>query len=223
MGYKESFKYKINNSFGINFKCHIWYDELKNKNFTSIINYAKKNIISKNLHHSNSDITKKTSYWDKHNIFEDLKDDTQIKYIKKSIKNSYKDFVKSVKGKEETIYINGWLNIMTKNMKLVEHLHGNHENAYLSGNLILTDTKNSKTSFALPDWDNMKSYYLHTIDSKKGHLNLFPQWLYHWVEPIDDDLRIVLGFDLHLKKAIDYYWKHNSEFDYPLRRAVKLC
>ena len=62
MGYKESFEYKINNSFGINFKCHICYDELKNKNFTSIINYAKKNIISKNLHHSNSDITKKTSY-----------------------------------------------------------------------------------------------------------------------------------------------------------------
>jgi len=68
----------------------------------------------------------------------------------------------------------------------------------------------------------MKSYYLHTIQNKKGHLNLFPQWLYHWVDPIDEDLRIVLGFDLITKKSIDYYWKHNSKFDYPVRRAIKL-
>jgi len=151
MSHKKTFKYKINNSFGINFKCHIWYDEIENKNFSSIIDYAQKNIISKNLHITNSDITKKTSYWDKHNIFDQLKDDPTIESIKNKIKNSYKDFVKSVGVKEETIYINGWLNIMTKNMKLTEHLHANHENAYLSGNLILTETKNSKTSFALPD------------------------------------------------------------------------
>jgi len=223
MGYKKTFKYEINNPFGINLKCHIWYDEIKNKNFSSIIDYAQKNIISKNIHLSDSYITKETSYWDKHNIFEDLKYDKTIKNIKKNIKNAYKDFVKSVGEREEEIYINGWLNILPKNGRLLEHLHGNHENSYLSGNLILTETKNSKTSFALPNFDKIKSYYLHTIDSKKGHFNLFPQWLFHWVDPIDEDLRIVLGFDLHLKKAVDYYWKHNSQFDYPLRRAIKLC
>lgn len=222
MGYKKTFKYKINNSFGINLKIHIWYDEIKDKNFSSIVDYAQKNIISKNFHLLDADITNSDSHWNKYNIFEDLKNDKTIINIKKTIKNAHKNFVKSVRGKEEEIYINGWLNVMTKNMKLGEHFHGNHENSYLSGNLTLTETKNSKISYALPNFDEIKSYYLHTIDSKKGHFNLFPQWLWHWVDPIDDDLRIVLGFDLHLKKAVDYYWKHHSQSDYPLRRAIKL-
>ena len=68
MGYKKTFKYKINNSFGINLKCHIWYDEIKDKNFSSIVDYAQKNIISKNLHLLDADITNSGSHWNKYKI-----------------------------------------------------------------------------------------------------------------------------------------------------------
>ena len=153
-----------------------------------------------------------------------MEHDDTIKYIKKCIKQSYENFVNSIEGKIEEVHINGWLNIMKSDdvKKLNGHLHANHENSYLSGNLVLTETTNSSTSFALPNWNNPTEYHLLEIKSKKGNLNIFPSWLYHWVEPIDEDLRIVLGFDLFLKKAVDYYWNHNSHTDWPIRRAVKL-
>jgi hypothetical protein len=201
----------------------MWYDEMQNKDFSSIINYANKNIISKKLHLLDK-YDKTYSYWDKKNIFVEMKDDDTMKNIKKCIKNSYKKFVKSVNGKEQDVYINGWLNIMNngENKNLTGHNHGDHENVYLSGNLVLTDIVNSKTLFAIPNISNPTQYHLHEVINSKGHYNLFPSWLYHWVENVEEDLRIVLGFDLILKKAIDYYWKHNSQHNYPIKRAIKL-
>jgi len=222
IGYKQSFVFKIDNDFGIDYKCHMWHDELENKDFSSILNYAN-NIIENNFHLLDK-LNKHFSYWDKRNLFIELKDDETIKYIKKSIKKSCKNFVNSIDGEEHEVYINGWLNIMTseKVNRLNGHLHSNHENSYLSGNLVLTETTNSATSFALPNWNNPTEYHLVDVKSKKGGLNIFPSWLYHWVNTIEEDLRIVLGFDLFLKSAVDYYWKHNSDTDWPIKRAVKL-
>lgn len=217
---KTTWRFKIDNDFGVNFKCHMWHDEIENKDFSSIIDYAQKNIISKNLHLA--DRTKETSHWDKYNLFVEMKDDPTIQNIQKSIKQSYKDFVKSIEGEEKEVYINGWLNIMTKGMDLLRHCHGNHENSYLSGNLCLTDIKTSRTSFALPDWYDPTRFHIHHEQNKKGHFNLFPQWMHHWVDTIDEDLRIVLGFDLHLKEAVDYYWQNETHTDWPIKRAIKL-
>lgn len=222
-GYKKTFSFKIENDFGVDFRCNMWYDEMENKDFSSIINYANEKIISKKLHLLDVN-GHEHSHWNKKNLFVEMKDDNTMKNIMKSIKKSYKQFVKSINGEEKDVYINGWLNIMTNKEvnKLKGHLHANHENAYLSGNLVLTETKNSKTSFALIDWNNPTRYHLHTVENKKGNFNIFPSWLYHWVGPVEEELRIVLGFDLILKKSIDYYWKHNSDIDYPIKRAIKL-
>lgn len=217
---KQTWQIKINNSFGINFKCHMWQDEMRNKDFSSIINFAKKNIVAKNLHIA--DFKHESRYWDKYNLFVEMKEDKTIQDILKYIKKSYKNFVKATNGKEEKVWINGWLNTMTKGMQLQKHCHANHENAYLSGNLVLTDIKTSKTSFAIPDWSSPNQYKIYNVVNKKGYFNLFPQWLYHWVEPIQEDLRIVLGFDLHLNKAVNYYWKYESNIDWPIKRAIKL-
>jgi hypothetical protein len=217
---KTTWRFQIDNDFGINFKCHMWHGEIENKDFSSIIDYAQKHIISKNLHLA--DRTKESSHWDKYNLFVELKDDPTVQNIQKSIKQSYKDFIKSIEGEEREVYLNGWLNIMTKGMNLLRHCHANHENSYLSGNLCLTDVKTSRTAFALPDWYDPTRFHIHHEKNKKGHFNLFPQWMHHWVDPIDEDLRIVLGFDLHLKEAYDYYWQNETDTDWPIKRSVKL-
>jgi len=222
-GYAQNWNVKIDNDFGVDFKCHMWYDEIKNKDFSSIIDYAHTNIISKNLHLTDTTLSSREDmHWIKYNLFVELKDDPTTKNIIKNIKRAYKDFVKEIEGEEKELYINGWLNILTKNMDLKRHCHGNHQNSYLSGNLTLTDCQTSVTKFILPNWDNPTRFHTHLVKSKKGHFNLFPQWQYHWVEPIDEELRITLGFDLHLKDAVDYYWQNNGDKDLPLSRAVKI-
>ena len=217
---KHTWEIKIDNSFGINFKCHMWHDEIKNKDFSSIINFAKQNIISKNLHIA--DFKHEGTYWDKYNLFVEMKKDKTIQYIKKCIKQSYKNFLKSIKAKEEEIWINGWLNVMTKGMHLQKHCHANHKHAYLSGNINLTKTKTSNTSFLIPNFNSPTQYEIYNVNNKLGHFNLFPQWVYHWVKPIEEDLRIVLGFDLNCKKAMDYYWKHNADTNWPIKWSIKL-
>lgn len=220
-GYAQNWNFKIDNDFGVDFNCHMWYDEIKNKDFSSIIDYAHTNIISKNLHLTDTTLSP-TRHWNKYNLFVELKDDPSTKNIIKNIKRAYKDFVKEIEGEEKELYINGWLNILTKNMDLKRHCHANHQNAYLSGNLILTDCQTSVTKFILPNFEDPTSFYTHLVKNKKGHFNLFPQWQHHWVEPIDEELRIVLGFDLHLKDAVDYYWQNNGDKDLPLSRVVKI-
>ena len=220
MGKKTTWRFQILNDFGVNFKCHMWHDELEKKDFSSIVKWTHENIISKN--HHLDDRTKETSYWDKYNLFVEMKDDDTIQYIQKSIKKSYKEFVKTIEGEEKEVYLNGWLNVMTKDMNLLRHCHANHENSYLSGNLLITEPTTSRTSFALPDWFDPTKYHVHHEQNKLGHFNLFPQWLHHWVDPIDEDLRIVIGFDLHLKESVDYYWENESHTDWPIKRAIKL-
>jgi hypothetical protein len=105
---KQTWQIKINNSFGINFKCHMWQDEMRNKDFSSIINFAKKNIVAKNLHIA--DFKHESRYWDKYNLFVEMKEDKTIQDILKYIKKSYKNFVKVTNGKEEKVWINGWPN-----------------------------------------------------------------------------------------------------------------
>ena len=216
----SSWKFIIDNPFGINFRFNMWNDKTTETDFSSIIKYAKENIIEKGLHRSDY-ISDEEAHWNKYNLFKEL-DNQCINSVKKDIIRAYKQFCKEMGAKEEKkLWINGFLNIMERGDKLGIHNHGRHDNAYLSGNLCLTDTKHT-TNFILPNWEKPTQYHIIKFKNEIGVFNLFPQWVNHYVDTIAEDLRIVLGFDLNTNKAMNYYKKHNKEKKLPIGTSIKL-
>ena len=215
------YSYSIPGNFGINYKLPIWVDDIETDSFNFLLNYSKE-IIDKGLNRKDALEDKDKHHWSSYNIFSIQ--DKNIDSLKEQIIKVYYNFIKELKvNPEKELWINGWVNILTRGYGIKFHRHACHTNSYLSGNIIITES-NDATKFIVPSFDENSYYPNDVIDvtNKLGTISMFPQWATHYVEPIQEELRITIGFDLHTKSAMEYCTEHNPDKDLPVKRSVRL-
>jgi hypothetical protein len=203
--------YQIPGPFGVDYRAKMWTSEVETKDFTSLVHYAK-------------NIDKFQDDWKTYNCFND--NHVTIQLLKKDILKEYYSFLNAVNVEPEDIWINGWFNIQHQGEDLKIHYHATHDNSYLSGNIVLTDN-DSSTSFLEPLIQNpgLTSPQFEQLHIKNfvGSLTIFPQWMYHFVQPVKENYtRVTIGFDLFTKKAVDYYNNNHVGKEYPIKYAIKL-
>ena len=207
--------------FGLNFKVPIWTDgiELSSEDDLEIQTYCQQKILEHKT--TNKDYVKNT--WHEKNLFsEELH---FVDKLKQKIINSYKTFIDAYGAKQEKIWINGWINLLTKNENLIKHCHAMHENSYLSGVVVLSNCNNTSTNFYLPQLEHVPEIGVLKISNTKGDIIMFPQWLYHSVETITQDVRITMGFDLFNENSINFFNSNKNSLpkdDWPIQRAIRL-
>ena len=189
--------YHIPGPFGVDYRAKMWVSKVEEKDFTSLIHYAK-------------DKYKFKDDWEKYNCFADSH--PTLQNLKSNILKEYYEFLKAANVEPEEVWINGWFNIQHQGESLKIHYHATHDNAYLSGNIILTENKSSTVFLDPliqdPGLTSPQFEQIH-IENFAGSLNFFPQWMYHYVEAVKEDItRVSIGFDLFTKKAVDYYHNH---------------
>ena len=209
------YNYNVPGNFGIQFSIPIYVGIVSG--YESIIQYIQTNIIDTNLYEKDQ-LDLNSNYWNKYNIFDINGLDTSE--LENEIIRSYNSFMDIYKKpKEKELWINGWANVLGHGYGLKIHNHADHENSYLSGNIILSDTQ-SPTEFLLPQYEHMEDYGKLRLTNKVGGINMFPQWLYHESMNNDNKIRITLAFDLFTKNGIQYHDSHKK--DLPVARAVQL-
>jgi hypothetical protein len=153
--------------------------------------------------------------WKNYNIFEwecDI-----IKYLKKIILNVYKNYMHSLNMLPETnLWIRGWAINLTKNDGLRLHSHAFHENTYLSGNFMISNNKTT-TDYVIPHLTT--NYGFYKVENIPGRMTLFPSWVQHKVDPISDEERYSIGFDLFTEHSIQYA---NGNIDDPINKSILL-
>jgi hypothetical protein len=118
----------------------------------------------------------------------------------------------------DNLWIRGWLNKLETGESLPVHHHSIHENTYLSGNMLLTESS-IPTEYTIPGWslygDNLKP------PSKVGTTTIFPSWVEHEVKEVDSP-RIALAWDLYTYDAMLYAEKNNPNNEMMLSIPFKL-
>ena len=198
----------IPGDFGFSYKVPLWIDQV-NIDDTSINEFI--DIINANYDHYKQ--------WNSYNVLTSNHD-----YIIKllcEIKQRYIKFTETYGVETKTdVWINGWFNLLKNGASLGKHYHAIHNNAYLSGTVILTGGT-SNTIIHPPHSENMEVFDDIKISSIKNRLIFFPQWVYHSVEN-NEDYRISIGFDIHTNDSMEYYKKHNSNIEYPIKNSIRL-
>lgn len=148
--------------------------------------------------------------WQTYNVFSWYRDYPFVNKLRMMLKTMYITYMEEL-GLEIPLelYIRGWFNIMEPGELLSLHSHSFHENTYLSGNLLLNDSKVS-TEYVIPNYSTYGGNYL--APSHKGSLMLFPSWVEHFV-PIVDEKRYCLAFDFYTGEAMEYLNDNYTEFD----------
>jgi hypothetical protein len=100
------------------------------------------------------------------------------------------------------IWIRGWFNVLKPGEALPIHHHSIHENTFLSGNMLLTDSK-IHTEYVIPGYSTYGGNFRPM--PKAGTVTLFPSWVEHKVNTNEsDDDRIALAWDLYTTEAMMY-------------------
>ena len=191
-----------NNHFAPNFSVDIWFDLIGLQLTDDLLEVVKRN---EDLY--------KNHQWEHYNIF--LWEDRCIRDLKDIIKDSYEDFCRRIGCSRESVWIRGWVYPQKQGMVLKRHSHAMHENAYISGNICLTEN-NTTTDYDIP--------YLGwvTTENSKGRMTLFPSCLPHSVDKLKDGERYTIAFDLITEQGMDYFWCNNKSECDPLLLAVEL-
>ena len=191
-----------NNHFAPNFSVDIWFDLIGLQLIDDLLEVVKRN---EDLY--------KNHQWEHYNIF--LWEDRCIRDLKNIIKASYEDFCRKIGCSRESVWIRGWVYPQKQGMVLKRHSHAMHENAYISGNICLTEN-NTTTDYDIP--------YLGwvTTENSKGRMTLFPSCLPHSVDKLKDGERYTIAFDLITEQGMDYFWCNNKSECDPLLLAVEL-
>jgi len=191
-----------NNYFAPNFSVDIWFDLIGLQLIDDLLEVVKRN---EDLY--------KNHQWEHYNIF--LWEDRCICDLKDIIKASYEDFCRKIGCSRESVWIRGWVYPQKQGMVLKRHSHAMHENAYISGNICLTEN-NTTTDYDIP--------YLGwvTTENSKGRMTLFPSCLPHSVDKLKDEERYTIAFDLITEQGMDYFWCNNKSECDPLLLAVEL-
>lgn len=114
------------------------------------------------------------------------------------------------------IYIRGWLNILEPGELLPIHSHSFHENSFISGNLLLTDSEVS-TEYVIPNYSTYCGNYL--AGKTKGSVLLFPSWVEHFVPEVKEK-RYCIAFDFYTDEAMQYVQENATEFD-PMMLSIE--
>jgi len=191
-----------NNHFAPNFSVDVWFDLIGLQLTDDLLEVVKRN---EDLY--------KNHQWEHYNIF--LWEDRCIRDLKDIIKASYDDFCRKIGCSRESVWIRGWVYPQKQGMVLKRHSHAMHENAYISGNICLTEN-NTTTDYDIP--------YLGwvTTENSKGRMTLFPSCLPHSVDKLKDGERYTIAFDLITEQGMDYFWCNNKSECDPLLLAVEL-
>ena len=153
--------------------------------------------------------------WKSYNVFE-LNHDT-IEYLKKLIIGSYKNYMMALNMPcEKNIWIRGWAANLTKNDGLKLHSHSWHENTYLSGNLMISHNKTT-TDYFIPHLSSDHGFY--KVENVPGRMTLFPSWVLHKVDPISDQERFSIGFDMFTQHSMEYVRSNKED---PINRSILL-
>jgi hypothetical protein len=152
--------------------------------------------------------------WKTYNIFDWNYD--VIQYLKESILTVYKNYMSSLNMTcENILWIRGWAVNLTKNDGLKLHSHSTHENTYLSGNITISNNKTT-TDFVIPHLTSEYGFY--KVENIPGRMTLFPSWVQHKVDPILDEERFSIGFDIFTKHSIEYA-NHTND---PINKSILL-
>ena len=159
--------------------------------------------------------------WKNYNIFN--WEDKSIQFLRASIWRVYNDYMESLGlSIEENLWIRGWAVRMNKGEYLSLHSHSFHENTYLSGNLMVSNHKTT-TDYAIP---HLSTYYgFYKVENKPARITLFPSWVQHKVDSIDENDRISIGFDLFTFDTMEYISKQrqeNPKFRDPIMHSIPL-
>jgi len=153
--------------------------------------------------------------WKNYNIFE--WDDDIIKYLLKIIRSIYDNYMLSLNlDSSDDIWIRGWAVNLKKNNGLKIHCHSYHENTYLSGN-IMVSSNDTTTDYAIPHLTNYYGFY--QVENIPARITLFPSWVLHKVDPIKDDDRFSIGFDLFTNHGMQYA---SNDINDPMNNSILL-
>ena len=149
--------------------------------------------------------------WDSYNLF-----DTDVDCIRQLAKKLHYEAGQFNRYGEirNDLWINGWVNLLHKNDSIKPHFHSAEKNSYYSCNISL-DNYTSKTLF-YPPWGDRHGHIIEQ-ENIKGRGMFFPQWLWHEVPPIEDEIRYTLGIDIHTDEMME-----NHDTTAPITRSIKL-
>lgn len=133
--------------------------------------------------------------------------------------SSYKKYISEL-GFEcrETLWIRGWAVELESGQGVPNHNHCFHENSYVSGNFMVSKNKTT-TDYFIPHLSVDNGYY--KVENRSNRLTLFPSWLEHKVDPIDDCERYSIGFDLFTEECYAYA-KTNSSNDDAIMKSLHI-
>lgn len=110
----------------------------------------------------------------------------------------------------DNLYIRGWFNIIPPGADLSLHHHSIHENTFLSGNMLLTDSV-VPTQYHIPGYSTYGGNFMPP--TKAGTTVLFPSWVEHGVDVnIEDHDRIALAWDIYTEESM-IFCRENNPFD----------
>ena len=159
--------------------------------------------------------------WQSYNIF--TWEDEPIRFLKASIYRIYDDYMKELGlVPEQDLWIRGWAVNLGKNEGVPVHSHSYHENTYLSGNIMISSNPTT-TDYAIP---HLSTYYgFYRVENTPARMTLFPSWVQHKVDPIEDEERISIGFDIFTYFSMEYISKSNNVdalLNDPIMKAIPL-
>ena len=100
----------------------------------------------------------------------------------------------------DRLWIRGWMSIIDVGDGLSIHAHSFHENSFLSGNILLTNSEVS-TEYIIP---SLSTYYgTYQPRSRKGMMTIFPSWVEHYVPEVSKK-RYAFAWDLYTEESMSY-------------------
>ena len=116
--------------------------------------------------------------------------------LKDYIRQGYEEFT-GVKG--TPLYVQCWVNILTTGQQITPHTHVNQDFSkedFVSGHL---HVKINESSF------NYYGNEKEPVMNKKGQITVFSPRLSHYTDPVVDDERISVAFDIITEKLFNQY------------------
>ncbi len=193
-----------NNPLAPNWDVPLWYDNLQDEFIDNILD----KIYS---------IEKELGDWKHYNVFSWSDKFPFVNKLLLLLKTMYGWYMEELDyDRPEKLYIRGWLNILQPGECLPIHSHSFHENSFLSGNLLLSNSEVS-TEYVIPNYSTYCGNYL--AGKTKGSVLLFPSWVEHFV-PVVNEKRYCLAFDFYTDTSVKYLQENYTVFD-PMQLSIE--
>lgn len=194
-----------NTPFAPVFDVPIWLDNIKKDVVDNLVDAIDEN---------NLGLYKKL--WKEYNIFK--WEYPVLNSVRATVARIYLDYMKSLHlepEKLDSLWIRGWAVVLEPGESLDQHCHAYHENAYLSGNISLSDT-GTVTNYLIP---HLSPYYgPWKAENKPGRVTFFPSWVEHYVDQVEHK-RYSIGFDIFEYHTMEYV-SHNRDYNDPEQNTI---